>query len=84
MTHFITSKCTNCGQCQEVCAVQCIVKGEKQSFIDPDTCIDCGACIPECPEMAIKSDTEITPETQSNLDENTEFFSTGPGYKNQE
>ncbi|HOZ80807.1 MAG TPA: 4Fe-4S binding protein [Candidatus Woesebacteria bacterium] len=81
MTHFITSKCNNCGQCQKVCAVECIVKGNSQSFIDPSTCIDCGACASECPYSAIQD--KATPDTQIDFNKNAEFFSVGSGYKNQ-
>ena len=52
MTHIITSLCLRDGACMEVCPVECIVPGKPEEewpwyFIDPDTCIDCGACVPE-------------------------------------
>ena len=48
----------------EVCPVECIVPGQPQTewhwyYIDPSTCIDCGACIPECPNQAIFYDTDV-------------------------
>jgi len=54
MTHIITSLCLRDGGCIDVCPVDCIIPGKPESewpwmYIDPDTCIDCGACIPECP-----------------------------------
>ena len=58
MTHIITSLCIRDRGCIDVCPVECIVPGEPVAewpwmYIDPDTCIDCGACIPECPFLAI-------------------------------
>jgi len=48
----------------DVCPVECIVPGKPESewpwfYIDPDTCIDCGACIPECPYEAIFPEDEV-------------------------
>jgi NAD-dependent dihydropyrimidine dehydrogenase PreA subunit len=48
----------------EVCPVECIIGGKPTDewpgyYIDPDTCIDCGACIPECPYEAIFPEDEV-------------------------
>jgi ferredoxin len=64
MTHIITSLCLRDRGCIEVCPVDCILPGvpvEKYPwmYIDPDTCIDCGACIPECPFAAIFPEDEV-------------------------
>jgi ferredoxin len=58
MTHIITSLCLRDSGCVDVCPVECIVPGKPVDqwpwyYIDPDTCIDCGACVPECPFGAI-------------------------------
>ena len=58
MTHIITSLCLRDSGCVEVCPVDCIVPGVPQGkypwyYIDPNTCIDCGACVPACPYNAI-------------------------------
>lgn len=58
MAHVITSLCLRDSGCVEVCPVECITPGKPQAqypifYIDPDTCIDCGACVPECPYSAI-------------------------------
>ncbi len=58
MTHVITSLCLRDNGCSDVCPVECIFPGEPSKgwptyYIDPRTCIDCGACIPECPYSAI-------------------------------
>jgi ferredoxin len=64
MTHIITSLCLRDSGCVEVCPVECIVPGKPQEqwpmfYIDPDTCIDCGACVPECPYGAIFPEDEV-------------------------
>ena len=64
MTHIITSLCLRDSGCVEVCPVECIVPGKPQEqwpmfYIDPDTCIDCGACVPECPYAAIFPEDEV-------------------------
>ncbi len=64
MTHIITSLCLRDNACAKVCPVECINAGEPQAqwpnyYIDPATCIDCGACIPECPYNAIFPEEEV-------------------------
>ena len=64
MTHIITSLCLRDSGCVDVCPVECIVPGTPQDknpwfYIDPDTCIDCGACVPECPYAAIFPEDEV-------------------------
>ena len=58
MTHVITSLCVRDNGCIDVCPVECINPGEPADqwptfYVDPQTCIDCGACVPECPYSAI-------------------------------
>lgn len=64
MAHVITSLCMRDGGCATVCPVECIVPGKPTEewpwyFIDADTCIDCGACVPECPYSAIFPEDEV-------------------------
>ncbi|CAH57731.1 ferredoxin family protein [Ehrlichia ruminantium] len=61
MTHFITDRCIKCKytDCVEVCPVDCFYEGPNMLVIDPDQCIDCGVCIPECPIDAIIADDSI-------------------------
>jgi ferredoxin len=63
MPFVVTGKCINCRytDCVEVCPVNCFYQGENMLVINPDECIDCGVCEPECPIEAIKSDEELTP-----------------------
>jgi ferredoxin len=60
MTFVVTEACIKCKfmDCVEVCPVDCFYEGENMLVIDPDQCIDCGVCEPECPIDAIKADTE--------------------------
>jgi ferredoxin len=67
MTHVITSLCLRDSSCVDVCPVECIIPGKPVDqwpwfYIDPDTCIDCGACIPECPYEAIFTEEECPPD----------------------
>ncbi len=56
MTSVVNDKCTKHRACVEVCPVGAFKEDEKILVIDPDTCIDCGVCISECPENAISND----------------------------
>jgi ferredoxin len=60
MTYVVTEQCIKCKymDCVEVCPVDCFYEGENFLVINPDECIDCGVCEPECPVEAILPDTE--------------------------
>ncbi|MCF8462838.1 MAG: ferredoxin family protein [Rickettsiaceae bacterium] len=60
MTHVVTEACIKCKytDCVEVCPVQCFYEGELMLVIDPETCIDCGVCVAECPIDAISEEKE--------------------------
>ena len=60
MTYIVMDPCIKCKfmDCVEVCPVDCFYEGENFLAINPDECIDCGVCEPECPVDAIKPDTE--------------------------
>ena len=49
--------------CVDVCPVDCFVEGPNFLAIDPDGCIDCAVCVPECPENAIYAEDDV-PEDQ--------------------
>jgi len=61
MTHVVTESCIACKvtSCVNVCPVDCFHEGPNFLVIDPDTCIDCGECIPECPLEAIFTKEEV-------------------------
>ena len=62
MTYIVKDECIKCKltDCVEVCPVDCFYEGENMLVINPDECIDCGVCEPECPIDAIKADTDET------------------------
>ncbi len=68
MAYVITDKCLGevYADCVEVCPVECIhpgtYKNEGFMIIDPEVCIDCGVCLPECPIGAIVGSTDESPE----------------------
>ncbi len=55
MTMVVTEPCIGCKDkaCMTVCPVECFYEDIKMLYIDPDECIHCGACVPECPVEAI-------------------------------
>jgi ferredoxin len=65
MTYVVTSNCQDCRftDCVTVCPVDCFHGDERMLYIDPDECIDCGACIPECPVEAIFAEDDV-PESE--------------------
>ena len=67
MTHVVTAPCIKCKytDCVTVCPVECFHEDKEMVVINPDTCIDCGACIPECPVQAIYVEEEVPDKWQS-------------------
>ncbi|GDX35696.1 ferredoxin [Alphaproteobacteria bacterium] len=59
MTYVVTDNCVKCKytDCVSVCPVDCFFEGENMLVIDPEACIDCGVCVPECPAEAIFPET---------------------------
>jgi len=64
MTFVVGSPCVGCKdtQCVNVCPVDCFYEGPNMLVINPDECIDCGLCEPECPVNAIWSEDELPSE----------------------
>jgi len=78
MTYIINDKCIKCKlmDCMEVCPVDCFYEGDNMLAINPDECIDCGVCEPECPVDAIEPDTN---EGANNwIDHNTKYSELWP------
>lgn len=73
MTFVVTDSCIRCKytDCVEVCPVDCFYEGENMLVINPDECIDCGVCEPECPIDAILPDSDDRAEKW--LDINREY-----------
>ena len=61
MTYLVTDNCIKCKHtdCVQVCPVDCFYEGENMLVINPDECIDCGVCVPECPADAIVADSDL-------------------------
>ena len=61
MTYLVVDNCIKCKHtdCVEVCPVDCFYEGENFLAINPDECIDCGVCEPECPVDAIVPDNTL-------------------------
>ena len=61
MTHVVTDACVRCKytDCVDVCPVDCFKEGPHFLVIDPDECIDCAVCIPECPVNAIYAEEDV-------------------------
>ncbi len=65
MAYVVTESCIKCKytDCVEVCPVDCFREGPNMLVIDPDECIDCTLCVPECPVEAIFEEGDV-PEAQ--------------------
>ncbi len=75
MTFVVTEACIKCKltDCVEVCPVDCFHEGPNMLVIDPDECIDCTLCEPECPVEAILSEDDIPENMQEFLELNAEL-----------
>lgn len=76
MAFVITAPCRNelAAECVEVCPVDCIEKGDDQYYIDPDICIDCGACEVVCPVDAIFFEDDVPENEQKYIELNRKFY----------
>jgi ferredoxin len=68
MTFVVTEACIKCKytDCVDVCPVDCFHEGENFLVINPEECIDCNLCVPECPVDAIYPEDEL-PEDQAHF-----------------
>ncbi len=76
MTYVVTENCIKCKftDCVEVCPVEAFREGPNFLVIDPEECIDCDLCVPECPANAIYMDDDL-PEDQKQFLELNEKLS---------
>ncbi len=84
MAYAITPICERAGLCVDVCPTDSIhfVDGDSNwpiYYINPETCIDCGACAAECPNEAIFADMDLPAQYESSIDINEAFYAKGPG-----
>lgn len=78
MTYIVNDACIRCKytDCVSVCPVDCFYEGENMLVINPDECIDCGVCEPECPANAIQPDT--APGASEWIDFNAKYSALWP------
>jgi len=78
MTHVVTESCIKCKytDCVDVCPVDCFREGPNMLVIDPDECIDCAVCIPECPVNAIYAEEDVPDGQKQFTDINAELAKT--------
>lgn len=80
MTFVVTEQCIRCKytDCVEVCPVDCFYEGPNFLVINPDECIDCALCEPECPVNAIYSQDDLPEKYQSYFELNKELSAKWP------
>ena len=80
MTFVVLDSCIKCKftDCVEVCPVDCFHEGPNMLVIDPDECIDCTLCEPECPVEAIVSEDDIPAGQEDYLGLNAELAKSWP------
>jgi len=82
MTHVVSESCIQCKytDCVDVCPVDCFREGPNFLTIDPDECIDCAVCIPECPVNAIFAEEDL-PADQLHMTKLNAELAALPGWK---
>ncbi|MCL2316639.1 MAG: ferredoxin family protein [Actinomycetia bacterium] len=76
MTYVIASPCIDKKDraCVDECPVDAIYEGERTLYINPDECVDCGACEVVCPQLAIFYEDDLPPEERDFVDIQVQFF----------
>lgn len=80
MTYIVTQHCVDCKytDCVAVCPVDAFHEGERILYINPDTCVNCDACVPACPVEAIFSEENLPAKFQAYLEINTKGAASHP------
>ncbi|MBI3899653.1 MAG: ferredoxin family protein [Gammaproteobacteria bacterium] len=80
MTYVVTENCIKCKytDCVEVCPVDCFHEGPNFLVIDPDECIDCTLCVPECPANAIFAEDDVPEDQKQFIKLNAELAKNWP------
>ena len=80
MSYVVCDPCHACKytDCVVVCPTECFHEGEHMLYIDPDECIDCGNCIPECPVEAIFRDDDVPADQREFIALNAEMSKVCP------
>ena len=81
MTHVVVGRCVDCRytDCCTVCPVDCFYETTNPAMlvIDPETCIDCELCVPECPINAVYPESELPECYEDWTEKNAELFEDG-------
>ncbi|WP_216695280.1 ferredoxin [Dietzia psychralcaliphila] len=77
MTFVIAGDCLDImdKSCMTACPVDCIYEGSRKLYINPEECIDCGACEPVCPVEAISQEDDVPEGKEAHIEDNKAFFS---------
>ena len=80
MAYVVISACIRCKytDCVDVCPVDCFREGPNMLVIDPDECIDCTLCVPECPVEAIMASEDVPPQETELIALNRELAARWP------
>ncbi len=80
MTFVVSDSCIRCKymDCVEVCPVDCFREGPNMLVIDPDECIDCNLCVPECPVDAIYEEDDLPEDQKAYIGLNAELSKKWP------
>ena len=80
MTFVVTEQCIKCKftDCVDVCPVDCFHEGPNFVVINPEGCLDCALCVPECPVDAIFDEADLPDEFQEYIQINADLSETWP------
>ena len=80
MAYVICEPCIGVkdGSCLDVCPVECIYPAEDHWYVDPDECLDCGACVLACPVGAVFAHTDVPPQWTSYIEKNARLAKERP------
>lgn len=80
MAYVVTEACIKCKytDCVDICPVDCFREGPNFLVIDPDECIDCTLCVPECPTEAIFAEDDVPENLRSFIALNAELAKKWP------
>lgn len=86
MTYVVTENCIKCRytDCVDVCPVDCFKAGPNFLVIDPDECIDCAVCVPECPAGAIFAEEDVSEDQKKFIAINAELAAVWPAITRRE
>lgn len=83
MAYVVTAPCFDCKytDCVVVCPTECFHEGDQMLYIDPEECIDCDACRPECPVEAIFHDDDVPDNWKDFVQLNAEMAAKTPSIR---